>query len=64
MPATPSPRSNRPIAKLVITVRGTAFEKAEAEGGSASVEAASGPGDAGISELRRSWTRQVATVPN
>jgi len=35
--------------KLVVTVRGTAFEKAEAEGGSASVEDVSGPGDAGIS---------------
>ena len=37
--------------KLVITVRGTAFEKAAAEGGSASVEAASGPGDAGLSSF-------------
>jgi len=36
-------------AKLVITVRGTAFDKAAAEGGSATVEAASGPGDAGLS---------------
>ncbi|MEP0189452.1 MAG: electron transfer flavoprotein subunit alpha/FixB family protein [Erythrobacter sp.] len=35
--------------KLVITVRGTAFEKAASEGGSASVEDASGSGDAGIS---------------
>jgi electron transfer flavoprotein alpha subunit len=38
-------------AKLVITVRGTAFAKAEASGGSASVEAASGAGDAGISSF-------------
>jgi electron transfer flavoprotein alpha subunit len=38
-------------AKLVITVRGTAFAKAEASGGSASVEAVSGPGDAGISSF-------------
>ena len=38
-------------AKLVITVRGTAFAKAEASGGPASVEAASGPGDAGISSF-------------
>jgi len=38
-------------AKLVITVRGTAFAKAEASGGSASVEAASGQGDAGISSF-------------
>jgi len=36
-------------AKLVITVRGTAFDKADPEGGSASVEDASGPGDAGLS---------------
>jgi len=35
--------------KLVITVRGTAFAKAEATGGSASIEAASGAGDAGLS---------------
>ncbi len=38
-------------AKLVITVRGTAFDKAAAEGGSASVEAVSGPGDAGLSSF-------------
>ncbi len=38
-------------AKLVITVRGTAFAKAEPSGGSASVEAASGAGDAGISSF-------------
>ncbi|MFN4241307.1 MAG: electron transfer flavoprotein subunit alpha/FixB family protein [Erythrobacter cryptus] len=37
--------------KLVITVRGTAFEKAAAEGGSAPIEAVSGPGDAGISSF-------------
>ncbi len=36
-------------AKLVITVRTTAFDKADAEGGSATVEASSGPGDAGLS---------------
>jgi len=35
--------------KLVITVRGTAFEKAATEGGSASIEDVSGPGDAGLS---------------
>ncbi|MBU7579840.1 MAG: electron transfer flavoprotein subunit alpha/FixB family protein [Porphyrobacter sp.] len=35
--------------KLVITVRGTAFEKAAAEGGSATVEAVTGAGDAGVS---------------
>ncbi len=37
--------------KLVITVRGTAFDKASPSGGSASVEDASGPGDAGISSF-------------
>jgi electron transfer flavoprotein alpha subunit len=35
--------------KLVLTVRGTAFDKAEAEGGSGTVEEISGPTDAGIS---------------
>ncbi|MEM6476641.1 MAG: electron transfer flavoprotein subunit alpha/FixB family protein [Pseudomonadota bacterium] len=38
-------------AKLVITVRGTAFEKAASEGGSAAIEDASGPGDAGTSSF-------------
>jgi electron transfer flavoprotein alpha subunit len=38
-------------AKLVITVRGTAFEKASPEGGSANVEAVSGPGDSGLSSF-------------
>ncbi len=38
-------------AKLVITVRGTAFAKAETTGGSASVEAVSGAGDAGQSSF-------------
>jgi electron transfer flavoprotein alpha subunit len=38
-------------AKLVITVRGTAFEKAAAEGGSAAIEEISGPGDAGLSSF-------------
>ncbi len=38
-------------AKLVITVRGTAFAKAAAEGGSAAVEAVSGSGDAGLSSF-------------
>jgi electron transfer flavoprotein alpha subunit len=35
--------------KLVITVRGTAFAKAAATGGSASIETVSGPGNAGLS---------------
>jgi electron transfer flavoprotein alpha subunit len=38
-------------AKMVLTVRGTAFEKAAPEGGSATIEAASGPGDAGLSSF-------------
>ena len=36
-------------AKKVITIRGTAFAKAAAEGGSASIEPVSGSGDAGLS---------------
>jgi electron transfer flavoprotein alpha subunit len=36
-------------AKLVITVRGTAFAKAEMSGGAGTVEAASGPGESGLS---------------
>lgn len=36
-------------AKLVITVRGTAFEKAASEGGSASIDAVSATDDAGLS---------------
>jgi electron transfer flavoprotein alpha subunit len=35
--------------KLVITVRGTAFDRAASEGGSGTVEAVSGPVDAGLS---------------
>jgi electron transfer flavoprotein alpha subunit len=38
-------------AKLVITVRGTAFDKAEATGGSAQIEEVSGAGDAGLSQF-------------
>jgi electron transfer flavoprotein alpha subunit len=38
-------------AKLVITVRTTAFEKAAASGGSAAVEAVSGASDAGLSSF-------------
>ena len=38
-------------AKLVITVRGTAFAKADAAGGSGAVEAVSGPGSAGTSSF-------------
>jgi electron transfer flavoprotein alpha subunit len=36
-------------AKLVVTVRGTAFDKAAREGGSGTIEAVSGKGDAGVS---------------
>lgn len=38
-------------AKKVLTVRGTAFDKAATEGGSASVEAVSGAGDKGLSSF-------------
>ena len=38
-------------AKLVVTVRGTAFAKAALEGGSGTVEAISGPADAGLSSF-------------
>ncbi|WP_432201618.1 electron transfer flavoprotein subunit alpha/FixB family protein [Erythrobacter sp. W53] len=38
-------------AKLVITVRGTAFEKAAAEGGSAAIADVAGAGDAGLSSF-------------
>jgi electron transfer flavoprotein alpha subunit len=38
-------------AKLVLTVRGTAFAKADATGGSAAIEAVSGAGDSGLSSF-------------
>ncbi len=38
-------------AKLVITVRGTAFDKAERSGGSAAIEAVSSTGDAGLASF-------------
>lgn len=38
-------------AKLVVTVRATAFAKTDASGGSASVDAVSGAGDAGLSSF-------------
>ena len=38
-------------AKLVVTVRGTAFEKAAAEGGSAAIEEVSGPASGGSSSF-------------
>ncbi len=41
-------------AKLVITVRGTAFDKAATEGGSGTVEAVAGKGDAGTSTFQGS----------
>ncbi len=37
--------------KLVVTVRGTAFDKAETEGGSGTIEAVSGPTGNGLSEF-------------
>lgn len=53
--------------KLVITVRGTAFEKTASEGGSGAVEAVSGPGDAGLSsfvgqELARSERPELTSA--
>jgi electron transfer flavoprotein alpha subunit len=38
-------------AKLVITVRGTTFDKAPAEGGTAAIEDVTGPGDSGLSSF-------------
>ncbi|ODP37655.1 electron transfer flavoprotein subunit alpha/FixB family protein [Sphingomonas turrisvirgatae] len=38
-------------AKKVLTIRGTAFDKAATEGGSAAVEAVSGKGDTGLSSF-------------
>ena len=38
-------------SKLVATVRGTSFDKAVAEGGSAAIEEVTGPGEAGTSEF-------------
>ncbi len=38
-------------AKVVLTVRGTAFDKAATEGGSGAVEAVSGAGDSGLSSF-------------
>ena len=38
-------------AKLVLTVRGTAFDNTATEGGSAAIENVSGPGDAGLSSF-------------
>lgn len=38
-------------AKLVVTVRGTAFDKAATSGGSAAIEDVAGPGDAGLSSF-------------
>ena len=38
-------------AKKIITVRGTSFEKAAREGGSATIEAVTGKGDAGLSSF-------------
>jgi electron transfer flavoprotein alpha subunit len=40
-------------SKKVITVRGTAFEKAASDGGSAEIEAVGGTGDAGLSSFVR-----------
>ena len=47
-------------AKKVITVRGTAFEKAAASGGSAAVEPVSGTGDAGLSSFAGAEIAELA----
>jgi len=47
-------------AKLVITVRGTAFEKAAADGGQGAVETVAGPGDAGLSSFAGAELAQSA----
>lgn len=47
-------------AKKVLTVRGTAFEKAAAEGGSAAIEQVSAKGDAGLSSFEGSEIAQNA----
>ena len=54
-------------AKLVITVRGTAFDKAEREGGSATIDRIAGRGDAGLSafvgaELARSERPELTSA--
>jgi len=47
-------------AKTVITVRGTAFEKAAAEGGSAEIEAVASSGDQGLSNFEGAEIAQNA----
>jgi len=47
-------------AKLVVTVRGTAFEKATAEGGSGTIEQVSGATDAGVSAFSGSEIAKLA----
>lgn len=54
-------------AKLVITVRGTAFEKASPEGGSAAIEDVAATGDAGLStfvgsEIAKSERPELASA--
>ena len=56
MPAMPSPRSQSSDPKLVVTVRGTAFDKAEAEGGSAQIEEVSRPRRQRAVRVRRRGT--------
>ena len=58
--------SNEPVK--VVTVRGTAFEAAAAEGGNAAIEAASGSADAGLSsyvksELSSSERPELTSAP-
>ena len=51
-------------AKLVITVRGTAFEKAAREGGSGTIEAVSDRGDAGRLEASSAPRSPSPSVPS
>jgi electron transfer flavoprotein alpha subunit len=51
MPATPLQPFSRRIRKKVITVRGTAFEKAATEAGSGEIEPDRRTGDAGLSSF-------------
>ncbi|HEX8388623.1 MAG TPA: electron transfer flavoprotein subunit alpha/FixB family protein [Sphingomonas sp.] len=47
-------------AKLVLTVRGTAFDKADAEGGSGRIEAVGATADAGVSRFENAEIAQLA----
>ena len=63
-PATPSPRSKSSDAKKVITVRGTAFDKAAAEGGSGSDRGGRRRRRRGPVQLRRRRASPRASGPS